>query len=610
MESEATDGGALQIKHRVTQHGSGATDLAVAALSHRQLQQGAIRLLRHHLQPHWLAGPSLQRHTGPPASQGFRLEMAPHPHPISARMAVAGMGEAQREGTVVGQQQRAPAVGIQPTHRVQAAALTQTGGKQIEHGGTALRVVTGADHPHRFVQQDQQRRRPGREGAAIDRDPIDPDIGPVPQPGGGAVHAHSALAQQVFGPAAGAEAGSRDQLLQLLPPGRGELSGRRNHGPERGGSNSTSSFPPGGTAAGPIGARADRFRERVVSYETRRFLNSSFPPYRPLRTMPSVTLAGSAALGLSADLVRSYLRDIGRVPLLSHEQEITLGRQVQELMALEEMEEELRLRLGEAPSQEALAQAVGLSVPLLKRRLQAGRRAKERMVAANLRLVVSVAKKYTKRNMELLDLIQEGTIGLVRGVEKFDPTRGYKFSTYAYWWIRQGITRAIAEKSRSIRLPIHITETLNKLKKGQRELSQELGRTPTITELAAAVELPEEEVKDLLFRARQPVSLETKVGDGEDTELLDLLAGEGAGPDEVVAGECLRGDLRALLEQLPELQGRVLRLRYGMEGEEPMSLTGIARTLGLSRDKTRNLERRALEQIRSRSQELHAYLAA
>jgi len=193
------------------------------------------------------------------------------------------------------------------------------------------------------------------------------------------------------------------------------------------------------------------------------------------------------------DLVRSYLRDIGRVPLLTHEQEITLGRQVQELVAIEELELELESRLGRKPSQAELATAAGLSAPLLKRRLQAGRRAKERMVAANLRLVVSVAKKYTKRNMELLDLIQEGTIGLVRGVEKFDPTRGYKFSTYAYWWIRQGITRAIAEKSRTIRLPIHITETLNKLKKGQRELSQLLGRTPTLSELAEAVELPEEE---------------------------------------------------------------------------------------------------------------------
>jgi len=321
----------------------------------------------------------------------------------------------------------------------------------------------------------------------------------------------------------------------------------------------------------------------------------------PARVMPSI----------DGDLVRSYLRDIGRVPLLSHEQEITLGRQVQELMALEELREELTMRSGgEEPNEAQLAEAAGLAPAQLKRRLQGGRRAKERMVAANLRLVVSVAKKYTKRNMELLDLIQEGTIGLVRGVEKFDPTRGYKFSTYAYWWIRQGITRAIAEKSRTIRLPIHITETLNKLKKAQRELSQELGRTPTVGELAVAAELPEEEVKDLLCRARQPVSLETKVGDGEDTELLDLLAGEGAGPEEMVAGECLRGDLRELLEQLPELQERVLRLRYGMEGEEPMSLTGIARTLGLSRDKTRNLERRALEQIRSRSRELQAYLSA
>jgi RNA polymerase nonessential primary-like sigma factor len=313
----------------------------------------------------------------------------------------------------------------------------------------------------------------------------------------------------------------------------------------------------------------------------------------------------------SGDLVRSYLRDIGRVPLLSHEQEITLGRQVQELMRLEETELELEMRAGGVkPTMEVLAAALELPVPVLRRKLASGRRAKERMVAANLRLVVSVAKKYTKRNMELLDLIQEGTIGLVRGVEKFDPTRGYKFSTYAYWWIRQGITRAIAEKSRTIRLPIHITETLNKLKKGQRELSQELGRTPTLSELAVAVELPEEEVKDLLCRARQPVSLETKVGDGEDTELLDLLQGDGTLPEESVDSECLRGDMRALLEQLPELQRDVLKMRFGLDGEEPMSLTGIARSLGMSRDKTRNLERRALDGIRSHSRRLEGYLVA
>jgi RNA polymerase nonessential primary-like sigma factor len=326
----------------------------------------------------------------------------------------------------------------------------------------------------------------------------------------------------------------------------------------------------------------------------------------------SIAVATSSnPLAPTGDLLRSYLRDIGRVPLLSHEQEITLGRQVQELMQIEELREELRLRSGgEEPTLEALAEAAGLAPALLRRRLQAGRRAKERMVAANLRLVVSVAKKYTRRNMELLDLIQEGTIGLVRGVEKFDPTRGYKFSTYAYWWIRQGITRAIAEKSRTIRLPIHITETLNKLKKGQRELSQELGRTPTVTELAQFVELPEEEVKDLLCRARQPVSLETKVGDGDDTELLDLLPGEGTGPDELVDGECLKGDLRALLEQLPDPQGRVLKMRYGIDGDEPMSLTGIGRILGISRDRVRNLERDGLAGLRRLSDAVEAYVVA
>jgi RNA polymerase nonessential primary-like sigma factor len=330
--------------------------------------------------------------------------------------------------------------------------------------------------------------------------------------------------------------------------------------------------------------------------------------------MPSIPVATSAAAiagaNASADSLRSYLHDIGRVPLLSHEQEITLGRQVQDLMALEDLRQELRLRSGDQdPSDAKLSAEAGLNPAQLRRRLQLGRRAKERMVAANLRLVVSVAKKYTRRNMELLDLIQEGTIGLVRGVEKFDPTRGYKFSTYAYWWIRQGITRAIAEKSRSIRLPIHITESLNKLKKGQRELSQELGRTPTISELALAVDMPEDEVKDLLCRARQPLSLETKVGDSEDTELLDLLASDMVGPSDVVDGECLRNDLEGLVAQLPELQGKVLRLRYGIGGGEPMSLTSIARNLGMSRDKTRNLERRALEGIRSRSQELEGYLA-
>ena len=328
------------------------------------------------------------------------------------------------------------------------------------------------------------------------------------------------------------------------------------------------------------------------------------------KTKNSSVAASAARSVTDIDLVRSYLRDIGRVPLLSHEQEITLGRQVQELMVLENLESEIESDYGEKPDINFFADKAGMSSIQLKKKLKSGRRAKERMVAANLRLVVSVAKKYTKRNMELLDLIQEGTIGLVRGVEKFDPTRGYKFSTYAYWWIRQGITRAIAEKSRSIRLPIHITEMLNKLKKGQRELSQELSRTPTIQELADYVELPEKDVKDLMSKAGQPVSLETKIGDGEDTILLDLLSNDIDMPSEQIENDCMKGDLETILEKLPELQNRVLRMRYGMDGDDPMSLTGIGRVLGISRDRVRNLERDGLRGLRKVGKSVEAYMAS
>ena len=228
---------------------------------------------------------------------------------------------------------------------------------------------------------------------------------------------------------------------------------------------------------------------------------------------------------LSGDSVRAYLRDIGRIPLLAHEEEILLGRKVQRLMTLLEMKTEMSL------DNDGLAEAMEVPLKQIKRELRDGEKAKEKMVTANLRLVVSVAKKYTKRNMELLDIIQEGTICLVRGVEKFDPGRGYKFSTYAYWWIRQGITRAIAEKSRAIRLPIHVTENLNKLKKAQRELSQLNGEMPSVFQLAEYLNLTVDEIKDLMCKARQPTSLEIKIGENRDTALIDLLEDETQLPD-------------------------------------------------------------------------------
>ena len=308
---------------------------------------------------------------------------------------------------------------------------------------------------------------------------------------------------------------------------------------------------------------------------------------------------------LSGDSVRAYLRDIGRIPLLEHEEEILLGRKVQRLMEIKEIETEMEIQ-----SQDDLAGVLGIAVKDLKRQLREGEKAKEKMVTANLRLVVSVAKKYTKRNMELLDIIQEGTIGLVRGVEKFDPGRGYKFSTYAYWWIRQGITRAIAEKSRAIRLPIHVTENLNKLKKAQRELSQINGEMPTVFQLADYLEFTVDEIKDLMCKSRQPTSLEIKIGENRDTALIDLLEDETQLPEMLLERQSIKDNIREIIHDLPEMQAAVVRMRYGIGEEvlEPMSMTAIGQVLNMSRDRVRTLENKAMRAIREQSENLSEYL--
>lgn len=326
--------------------------------------------------------------------------------------------------------------------------------------------------------------------------------------------------------------------------------------------------------------------------------------------MPSVKTRTIVQPRYTGDMVRTYLHEIGRVPLLTHEQEICYGKQVQQMMLLQEVKQNLETVLERPPTKSEWASKSSITEAELDRTLRLGRQAKQKMIEANLRLVVAIAKKYQKRNLEFLDLIQEGSLGLERGVEKFDPTKGYKFSTYAYWWIRQAITRAIAQQGRSIRLPIHITEKLNKIKKTQRELSQQLGRSATSVEIAGALQLEPAQIRDYLNISRQPISLDVKVGDRQDTELSELLEDGGISPEKYTAQESLRQELHSTLAELTRQQRDVISLRFGLEGGTELSLAKVGELLNLSRERVRQLEHQALSHFRRRHSGFRDYVAS
>src|SRR5690554_182153 len=271
------------------------------------------------------------------------------------------------------------------------------------------------------------------------------------------------------------------------------------------------------------------------------------------------------------DPVRMYLKEIGRVPLLSAEEEVELAR---------------RAKNGEEI-------------------------AKRRLAEANLRLVVSIAKRYVGRGMLFLDLIQEGNLGLIKAVEKFDHTKGFKFSTYATWWIRQAITRAIADQARTIRIPVHMVETINKLIRVSRQLLQELGREPTPEEIALEMELSTEKVREIMKIAQEPVSLETPIGEEDDSHLGDFIEDQDAlAPSDAAAFELLKEQLEEVLHTLTEREEKVLRLRFGLDDGKPRTLEEVGKQFSVTRERIRQIEAKALRKLRhpSRSKRLKDYL--
>jgi RNA polymerase primary sigma factor len=305
-----------------------------------------------------------------------------------------------------------------------------------------------------------------------------------------------------------------------------------------------------------------------------------------------------AVAGATADPVKDYLKQIGKVPLLNAEQEVELAKRIEAGLFAEEKLAEIQ---GMTPDQRIDLEWIA----------EDGRRAKNHLLEANLRLVVSLAKRYTGRGMLFLDLIQEGNLGLIRAVEKFDYTKGYKFSTYATWWIRQAITRAMADQARTIRIPVHMVEVINKLARVQRQMLQDLGREPTPEELAIELDMTPEKVVEVQKYGREPISLHTPLGEDGDSEFGDLIEdSEAIQPGEAVSFTLLQEQLHSVLDTLSEREAGVVSMRFGLTDGQPKTLDEIGKVYGVTRERIRQIESKTMSKLRhpSRSQVLRDYL--
>ena len=309
------------------------------------------------------------------------------------------------------------------------------------------------------------------------------------------------------------------------------------------------------------------------------------------------------------DPVRMYLKEIGKVPLLSAEEEIDLAQKMEAGAVAKEKIAILKKRQESASEEEE--EEIEEEIKSLQKDLNAGDEAKKRLAEANLRLVVSIAKRYVGRGMLFLDLIQEGNLGLIKAVEKFDYRKGYKFSTYATWWIRQAITRAIADQARTIRIPVHMVETINKLIRVSRQLLQELGREPSPEEIAAEMNMPVERVREILKISQEPVSLETPIGEEEDSHLGDFIQDDNVPvPADAAAFTLLKEQLEEVLGTLTEREQKVLTLRFGLEDGRARTLEEVGKEFNVTRERIRQIEAKALRKLRhpSRSRKLKDYL--